>query len=458
MDVRTLFHLRLEPGQTNFKIERPPACKGKNNVGFSFACVHLTPDFYSRQATLYKMNPTLEEAISYKAKLTFNYLDSLYQGTEYTLFSQTMKIGELVESINRHFDTVKPSCLKGVPFFIDWWYPGADSTQLSENEFYQSSAVIFYNKNYDEAQHWNGLPSSVRHIAGVNNFLFPTTSDKDVLSHIRLRLWIAPNTTVSFSSDNILLALGIKSLGPRGKHNRFQFENTSETEYRYIDMEEAPKLQISPGSGRSKIYLSPLTQQIASDPFQIFTTRERELDNGQLAVDLNKNISLEAAKYNVSFGLWFSEADKTFKFSFPENPGLKIVIRLSAPLVYRLGYGYGERIRKENAATSMATDVNEELSQKSQTLVFDTGMTIITMDNTGNNCTFGFQDEVMSVLYPKKPGILESHPNVTPSVVPFCTGTNELSFTIWRFSENNTPIPLSWKTGGYLDGVLVGRI
>ena len=457
MDVRTLFLYRLEPGQSKFEIERPINCKG-TNTGFSFAYLNLTPDFYSRQATLYNINPKIKEAIKYNAKLTFNYLDSFYEGTEYTLSSQTRKIGDVINSINTHFDVFKPASLNRAPFFIDWTYPGADSTELSEVEFYQASAVLFYNENYNEAKHWNGLPSSTRDIERTNNFLFPTNSDRDLLSHIRLRLWIAPNTTVSFSTDNILLALGMKSLGPRGRHNRFQYQNTSETEYECIEIEEAPKLQIVPGSGQSKIYLSPTTNQIVSENFQLFTTRERDLDNGHLAEDLNKNLVLEAARYNVSFGLGFNEADRTFKFLFPENPGLKIVVRLQAPLVYRLGFGHGERIRKDNVALPMETDANENLSDKAETLVFDTGMTVVTMDQTGNKCTYGVQDEIVSVLTPKIPGILESTPNVTPIVVPTCTETNKLSFSIWRFSEDGTTVPLNWKTGGYLHGVLVGRI
>jgi hypothetical protein len=458
MEARSLFHVQLEPGQTKFQVPRPPACKGNRNVKYSFECIRLTPDFYSRQATLYKMDPALEEAINYEAKFTFNYFDTFYNGTEYTLFSQTKKIGDLVQSINSHFDTFKPTGQKSAPFFIDWEYPGANSTELSEVEFYQASAILFYNENYDETKHWNGLPESARNIEGANNFLFPTTSDRDLLSQILLRLWIAPNTTVSFSSDNILHALGMKALGPRGKMNRYQFENDSSTEYRCVNIWDAPELQIIPGSSRSKIYLSPTADQIGSYPFRLSTTRQREINNGHLAEDLNKTLSLEAAKHNISFGLKFEESEKTFKFAFPENPGLKIVIKLQVPLVYRLGYGLRERIRKEDEASPMATDVNQELDKKARTLVFDTGMTIITMDNTGNNYTLGFNDEMMSVLYPKDPGVLESHPNVRPDIYPPNTGTNELTFSIWRFSENCSPIPISWNTGGYLDGVLVGIV
>ena len=458
MEVRSPFHIRLEPGQTQFQVDLPPACKGNRNARYSFDCIRLTPDFYSRQATLYNMDPAFEEAISYGAKFTFNYFDTFYNGTEYTLFSQKRKIGDLLESINSHFDTFKPSGQVGAPFFIDWSYPGFDSTELSEVEFYRASAILFYNENYDEAKHWNRLPASARHIEGANNLVFPTTGDNDLLSEIRLRLWIAPNTTVSFSSDNILHALGMKALGPRGKLNRYQFENNSSTEYRRIDIWDPPDLEISPGFARSKIYLSPTTDQIASQPFELPTTRQRAINNGHLAEDLNRTLMLHAAKYNMSFGLRYGEADKKFKFAFPENPGLKIAIRISAPLAHRLGFAEKERIRKEDDPIPMAPDANKELGPKSQTLVFDTGMTIITMDNTANNYTLGFKDEIMSVLYPKNPGILESHPNVRPSYFPYHSGAQKLEFSIWRFSETCSPVPLSWKTGGYLDGVLVGTV
>lgn len=64
------------------------------------------------------MDAAFEEALSYEAKLTINYFDTFYSGTEYTLLPQKKNMGDLLKSINSHFATFKPTGQMRAPFLL----------------------------------------------------------------------------------------------------------------------------------------------------------------------------------------------------------------------------------------------------------------------------------------------------------------------------------------------------
>ena len=134
-----------------------------------------------------------------------------------------------------------------------------------------------------------------------------------------------------------------------------------------------------------------------------------------------------------------------------------MTLKLTKDLSKRLGFGEKERIRKDDVSLPIPVSDNKEYSEKARTLVFDTSMVAITMDHKASYYTMGIGDELMTILYPKVPGVLESLPSIAPFVTP-SHHRDELTFSLWRYSEDDKPIPLSWKVGAYLSGVLIGKV
>jgi hypothetical protein len=58
-------------------------------------------------------------------------------------------------------------------------------------------------------KHFNALPHSARKVEEVNKYLIPTQLTEKLLVHFRLKLIIAPNSFVSFSTGSHLLSMGL---------------------------------------------------------------------------------------------------------------------------------------------------------------------------------------------------------------------------------------------------------
>jgi hypothetical protein len=111
----------------------------------------------------------------------------------------------------------------------------------------------------------------------------------------------------------------------------------------------------------------------------------------------------------------------------------------------------------EEAQPAEGAQAAKEAKDKALVQAFDTGMVAITMDYKPSYYTEGLKDELMAILMPQKPGVLESLSDFSPFVYP-PHSLGGLTFTLWRYSEDDKPIPLSWKTGATIGGVLVGKV
>ena len=459
-EVRSVFRVRLEPGETKFSVKLPYQAKGLANANYAFDSLNITPDFYSKKAAIYKFDSKSEDAseVQYNAKVVFSYGDDVYARHEYTQPENNMTVANLIKSINDHFELHKPASFTDSWFFIDWAHVQENKTDLKLVEFYKQTAQLFYDEDFDEAKHWNALPASARNITGVNNFLFPTTDDPEVLSDIRIRLWSGPNTTISFSSDNILQALGFQTeeMGKRGDKNRFHFKNADAVGHRRKRPISSPLHLIRLGGGRSKIYVSTALNQVISETFKMKTNKLRERSNVLLAEDLNQTLKIEADYYSMAFGLEFKPEEKIFKFRFPVDDNVKIRIKVPLSLARRLGYGERDLIEKQHVPDAIADEDGSDYEQRARTLVFDTGLTAVTLDQRGSYGSYGLENELMAVLFPQDPGILKAQSKCASQLTSH--HGDELTFSIWRISEDNQSIPLSWKCGAYVEGLLIGKV
>ena len=459
--VRSVFRVYLGPGETKFKVKLPNQARSLANASYSFDNINIIPDFYSKKALAYKLDSKSEEdvEIQHEARLIFSFGENVYKRNEYTQPENNMSIANIIKSINDYFDLYKPDSFTDVRFFIDWAHRKENATDISPEEFYKTIAPLMYDEEFDETKHLNALPESVRKFKGVNNFVFPSTDDEEALAEIRVRLWAGPNTVISFSSDNILQALGFQTedMGKRGDKNRFHFQNTDTSGYRRTRASRPPETLVRTGGGRSKIYINTALRQFVSSMFQLKTTRKRERTNPTLAEDFNKSIMTKCRHYGMAFGLDFKEDEKIFQFKFPADDHVGVQVKLTKELSDRLGYGERQIIDKQIVPEPIAAEDNSQLEDKARTLVFDTGMTTITMDHRAMHYSHGVEDELMAVLYPIHPGILQSRSSLSSSKIQ-SHHSDEMTFSIFRFSEDNKPIPLSWKCGAYVEGLLVGTV
>jgi len=94
--------------------------------------------------------------------------------------------------------------------------------------------MIFYNEQYDKTKHAGDLPQSVATMEGVNDLKNPIdTMNADLaFTRLRYRLWVAPFTKMTFSSDVPLLDLGFtpKQFGSRTVFKQIEIVNST---YRY---------------------------------------------------------------------------------------------------------------------------------------------------------------------------------------------------------------------------------
>jgi hypothetical protein len=94
------------------------------------------------------------------------------------------------------------------PFFFDW----VDlSNKLHNYKMYANLAgMVFYNEVYNKAKHASDLLQLVVTMKNVIDLKIPinTMDEAIALARFRYRLWVAPFTKITFSSDAPLLDLG----------------------------------------------------------------------------------------------------------------------------------------------------------------------------------------------------------------------------------------------------------
>ena len=124
-----------------------------------------------------------------------------------------------------------------------------------------------------------------------------------------------------------------------------------------------------------------------------------------------------------------------FKFKFPANDNIRIAVRISEDLAKYLGFGSNERITNQIQPTAIEFKNTITQSQiKAESLVYDTGMVIVTFDYMSSNTTSGTLDEYMGSLHPESPGVLKLNYLNTPAVqLPHYT--SRLCFTIVKLDQ-----------------------
>jgi hypothetical protein len=119
----------------------------------------------------------------------------------------------------------------------------------------------------------------------------------------------------------------------------------------------------------------------------------------------------------------------------------------------QLGFGNVKKITINSSSSEYQRPNFEHLAN---VLALDTGMVLVCLNDLGSRQTHQFTKFVMGILEPTPMGILTNRVNCTPSKIFVSPLNSTLEFSIYKFNENNQPIPLQWNIACYVTGVLIG--
>jgi len=473
---------------------------------FCFSELYITPGFYSQRALQLGVDGDSEksmEAGEYSLAIGYIASPNLYftvrGGGEFKEdpFDQgnaEAALGNILTRINAHFEAVKPVGFKSAPFFLDWvdteWRSVAAgqsegvSTDVEEEDdvFYDPGEEVtaptfdpdkfvpdltqtyYETDNYDAAIHFNALEPSVRLLTGANNYLFPTTvaTDPDLLARIRIRMHVAPNINMQFSSNRLLDALGFTAdqYGRKGLRNRYHINNRMR-QYRVITAQGTPQAVIP--ASTSRIICKSAAERFAFDPHKVTFTVENLNLNAEVFTIVRRALAAACTKSNMEADIRYSTAGSKFEFVFPQNTRMSVFFVCDPRLAERLGYGSVNRIT-QNLVPSAVQDKTSTVDAEalSKAIVLDAGMAIVTLDSSGSIDTYGVDDYAMCSMWPNPLGIFEISDRFNRSVYLPNVGAGQsivtLKFNISTVKKGSVTVPLCWPIPFLVAGTLEGRV
>lgn len=453
--VNIPFSIRLGPEDTAFNITVDNKFLDNPNRQFGFATVTLTPDYYSQQAFKLDLDSTdeLKAPVTEEFSLETLYDESAFDVKPYPPSSVSQTVGSLLKNVNAHFERHKPeACIYPLAVF-DWIHVSALSAQNAE-EFYQSKVDDLYLEKQDENT-GQFLPDVFKGKFNLNNRAFPT--NPNILRLIRTRLTLAPNVTIAFSNTNLPLAFGFSPQQLRHSFKtQIRLTNNSHVEFKTLICQNAPSSEKSIYS--TKIHLYPSFKFVVLNK-QLVTTKERERKVVNMASDYGEIFKKSANLLNLKLSLELDATQKKFKFIFPEGTKIKMSIKMPPFIAYKLGYGHVNSITLDSV--NLPYPEESEISNVdsiAKVLVYDTGMVVVSLDQLGSQQTHQFTNTVMAILESDPAGIMTTKPGLEFARVAVSPFNPTMEFVLYKYNENNQPIPLGWKVGSYVRGLLVGKL
>jgi len=466
-DVYVPFRINIPAGHSKFTVEIPTNFAGRK---FYFAELMLTPDFYNTEAEEFgiDVDAELDQLIYYNIYLTGQMANNLWPGI-FTLDTAIDSLPVATTSLNDYFEANKPDGIEHLGHFWDWTdlrFLTSGATDF-DSWIRNTMAPIYYGEPFDEEKHFNKLPNSARSLPYANNYLFPTETSEILLENLRFRMWTAPNSITSYSTDGQLKLLGFteEQIGPRGRGNQFLFANRTKM-YLISLGANKPTIEIS-AVHQLKIGMAPAETSFVSLTGTSSLKYKDTFKNKNyfdMMLEALKNIAIYC---NIQVGITYDDKEKIFTFSFPNNNSLNFAVNLPTELGKRLGFGLVDAIRRDKAKSDPVSDEpNVEHTEKmARALAFDTGMVIVSDNQVTSNLSSGITELYMASLYPTDTGSL------LPSAQSFCyppptmelprmltggPGNYPATFTLSRFIEQNIPVNLVWSTGAFVVGVMRG--
>lgn len=455
--VNIPFCHKLEPGDSEFTIEVLSRFRDNPNRLFGFSTVTLCPDYFSKKA--YALDMDSEKELSAEVLNEFHfeveYEKAVFDSRAWN--STATSMGSLLQSINTHFEQTKPEGCIFPAVVFDWFDILSLGRNIDSDTFHMGKASAYYGEAYNEAKHGNWLPLAYRDKTKLNNLQFPTKPE--AMADIRIRMTLSPNVMVTFSNKDLPDALGITETQlPEKVNKQYQFKNTlinSLYPVRFLNPPKFDKLAIS-----TKVHAYPTKTFVVSNLGTLKTTVEHERKPELMAKDYNNNLRSLAFTINLDIRLEHVTEEKKFKIIFPASPGIRVNLRVPTYIGHKLGYGHSDVIKSSMTNGSYPADdvTSEPILSKAQVLVYDAGMVVVSLDERGSQQTHQFSTTFMAILEAHESGVLTTKPGIEMPRVPVSQFNKDMKFVLSRFNENNEPIPLGWKDGAYIRGVLVGKV
>jgi hypothetical protein len=464
MNVHCPFRLAVPEGQSTFTLMLPR--EFVQDRQFYFADLSLAPDYYNTKSAQEGMDTDQEMDATTTHQM---YLTSL--SNEERLFPDAYKLKQMttipnyVKEVNTFFENHKPEGIKHSVIFYDWIDTAQAESGMDLDEYIQATAPMLYDEEYNPAKHYNALPMSVRDLTKsypINNYLYPTKRDPELDQRLRWRLWLGPNTWNEYSTDVQLKTMGFSDdqIGKRKVRRQFIFSNGSQ---RYETMQADTFASGNFPTATATIRVQTTEETFVSDPVTFTTTGRDSLKNTKIEEAVKKGLAILSEKSNFNVNLAYTEFTKTFNFTFPQNPNLKLTLNVSPELATMLGYDTKDKITQEDVPNPRPDSIDvKEAGELSRTLAFDTGLVIVEVENIASNTTSGISNQFMASLYPNESGILTlSSSCYTPPTIKipsFMTGSSvvPVTFRLSRFIKDYVLTPLVWKTGAFVNGEFRG--
>ena len=476
------FQTYLGAGKSKFSVSIPRqflTCTLPNSLQpakrkFYYTHLRVIPDFYSRDAYLFNLDTAEDLAVR------LNYDFGIFYYPAYDLYPTPVDypkdnapgLKTFFPTVNRWSVSIKPTNLVKPPFFIDWI--DTDLTDRTEEilgdgndwqtvatQYGENSTLLYYGEDYDPGKHINALPSQFRSVPFANNFLFPTEAgvDRQLLDRLRIRIVVAPNTRIYFSSKKMLQMLGFDAQRRAG--SRLGFVNREPDKYQYFVAEEYPLVNQIMEAGR--ITVTPAADSSFVTRSVAFTPKEKR-SNEDLWKNFKAVLESVSKETNVEFGLNFGKASGLFAFQWPSNRKINVEMSGDPELFQRLGFGLVGGIDKNSASTEFKIG-DKESASKSKILCFDTGQVVVTCQNTSSNLTSISNNEYLNSLLPMGIGVLEMptlQQDFVSVVPPAFEGGQEdtvpFNCRLWKFDDTGKMVPFNWTVGSVVSGVLRGNL
>lgn len=455
--VNIPFSIRLDAGDSTFKINVDKKFIDNPNRLFGFSSVTLTPDYYSRQA--FQLNLDSEEELQAVVHndyyLEVEYDNNVFDKSSYHSTSP-ITFSSVLRNINKHYELNKPQGFVTPAIVFDWVHVGALSPKIDKETFYQNKVSTLYSGEFDETSRGGDISTSFNGIVELNDYPFPT--NVNALANVFIRLTLAPNTTIAFSNDALPFALGFTSDQYTQKSKiQLKIQNTSSNAYKSVYCLNNPTLGNIVYTTRIHVY--PTDKYVVSEKSSLITTKEKERKPNLLVIDYNTSINALAKTLNLDFSLVHDASVKRFKFVYPENDGVRINLRVPPYVGHRLGYGHVTLIKPSMDSEPYSEEIEiNSVEAIAKVLVYDTGMVVVSLDQQASKQTYQFTNTVMAIMESDDAGIMTTKPGLEFPRVPVSYFNPNLEFVLSKFNEANEPIPLAWKVAAYIRGVLVGKV
>ena len=473
-DVIVLFREKLPANSSKFEVSVPHRFLAGRR--FRFERLMIVPGLVNTEAAQLKVEADIEGLVFIKSTLR---LEIKFVGDKKNFFPSKFLLGALARSsftrdfvveFNNFFELEKPAFMKRCPVFFDWTdiRMSAEDDHMRHAELFQD---VWFNEPFDKGKHDGGLPASLRNLPGVNQLKFPKegfSNSEMTQENFRVRLFLAPYTTVGFSSFGILQDLGFTpdQFGEQTTKVKYSLANQT-AHFTEITAFSAPVFKLTATSCTVSLIPSDTVGSSYNRSFEISTDNYKKHE--VLAQVINDKIQDCADQINIELSLEYDSNAKKFKFNFPSTTEIFVSVIFQRPeLPMRMGFLYNNIITNADDPKAMeetcAAPNVDDAHKRCVSLCYDTGIVVCTLDQASSNATSGAMDFYMASLLPSMAGVmeldrscLEMYPGVllvsqsgaTMSSVP-------ISFELLRIYDNQEMRKFAWKDEAYVNGILRG--